>query len=212
MISRRTFWFIVATLVSLIALGLTIWWWCEKKDRSAVPAFVASLASLIWCFYNANWSELFTRHTSPEEAKQIEHDTALFNKIDAILPEWLVIEIDENVAGRQLRWYRDIAPGDDLAALLQQEGNQFIDPPLRSLALAFNSAVQELNHYTGKHFFNTAKDLFRLYPTLQEKLEIGDQEAWQRWEKYTEKLSELCREMRGTYSEFRRAVKAKLLR
>lgn len=209
MISTKTLWFALGSLFSLAAFVVTgIWLWKthELEPLAGIFIFVSSFAFFV---IRTNWHE-FIPSGSPLAIVQREHDVAIFKQIDEIIPEWLVAEIDETVAGLQLCRdnYGDAMGG--LNRFMAQEGNHFLNPHLRSKALEFNGAVDGLYTFIATHFFHTANMISRLYPDLYQRLDDGTDEEWLRWNRYAAELKRLSRDMRGTYSQFRQQVKKRL--
>jgi hypothetical protein len=170
---------------------------------------VTTFAALVWSAATTDWRALFQDEESKEKRKK--HDSELFDRLDHVLPEWRVVQMDDSISGHQMFWQDDSSACSDLIALVRHEGNLFMDSELRSKMLAFTGALKAIKLYTATHFFYTA-DRFELYPELGRRLEIGDSEGFEKWEAHASEVSRLCRTMRGNYSAYRRCVKERLFR
>lgn len=212
---RKAIAFCICSLISLIGSVFVVLWWYNVRAWDSLVAMILAFGTAAWSFYNTDWRLLLTGllRVDPEVTqREREHDIATFRKVDAIFPEELVLTIEDYAVRCQFVRISYVEQGDKLHDFFSVQGNHFIDPVLRSTALAFNYAVSELHHFTGMNTRMTAADVASLNPELREKLhETSMSDPIRiRWNKLAAELERLAGNMVGAHTTFRNEVKNRL--
>lgn len=140
------------------------------------------------------------------------HDSTIFAKSDALMSE------------AELRYFLDVVmsdhafPIDDDRTLTEWsrffalEGNQYIEPTLRTATQLLRAKLSEWQEFVTTNFFvlGSSRKL-ALHPSLNiDRGGTGETDDIQKYDQYGSELFTLAKELEGLYTSYRRAVKQHL--
>jgi hypothetical protein len=159
------------------------------EDLSIISKVIGMLGSLMNWFHNLFQSE---------RRLTLDHDIAVFRKLDAIANEPHLDDIlNARIPNSRFRMKDHYVLADLIAALRRIE-NAFLDNNLKSRASALANELDQLLVFVMRTFFPIHSGYLKFYPYIIDK-ERYDAE----WKELTQKIDKA----RDAYNNFRLAVK-----
>lgn len=153
----------------------------------------------------------------PTLSEHREHDKALFQKLNALMPEVALVQLLDRLQTSDDYRDSDIAPCDSFLSAMKLQENRFCDDALNDAAEALARALRVLVVFLARRFFvypesQRGSDLrYALDPELN--VDRGgrfDAEAGAAYAKLCGELDENATAARKAYSAYRRAVRMTL--
>ena len=153
------------------------------------------------------------------EKDLIIHDREIFNRANQILPESHLITFLDILQTDDLYTQKGAEPVRNFCLYFTEIGNYYLLPQLESPIKELINSLEKLLDFLALNFFVHPRHRltedncsFALYPDLNvDRGGNGSIEQMIKYDKFRDKLDELCRDARKNYKNYRLTVKRTLL-